>query len=133
MHSCYQKTRESTGKTRIRICSPRLLDRPEASKADPIYVSRDPLQSSCGIPVHWPVPFGEGEDECPNTNLYSLRSFKGELLQNVGNATYPSPDTSIQHPDKCRLYNVWSGEKFGSPETTEYSKHFKAAMPWIRP
>jgi hypothetical protein len=73
---------------------------------------------------------GSGEDECPNTNLHSLRSFKGELLQNVGNGFVLPPDTTIQHPNMCDLYDVWSGQKFGSPDSTSYYQHFTTALAW---
>lgn len=75
-------------------------------------------------------PWGEGEDECPATNLYSLRSFKGQLLQNVGNRYTPSPDTTIQFPDNCYLYNVWGNTPFGSSSTTPYYQHFTAPLKW---
>lgn len=74
-------------------------------------------------------PWGEGEDECPNTNLHSLRNYKGELLQNVGNRYYPAADSTIQHPDWCSLYNVWGGQYFGAT-TTPYYNHFTTTLRW---
>ncbi|MES1243852.1 MAG: hypothetical protein ABUT39_19760 [Acidobacteriota bacterium] len=75
-------------------------------------------------------PWGEGEDECPNTNLYSLRTFKGELLQNVGSRYQPSADRIIQHPDMCSLYDVWVDQPFGGSNVTSYYKHFTRTLSW---
>jgi hypothetical protein len=72
----------------------------------------------------------EGADECPNTNLYSLRAFKDGRLQNVGNGFILTPDTYIQHPNKCALYDVWGNQPFGSSESTPYRQHFLASLNW---
>jgi hypothetical protein len=74
-------------------------------------------------------PWGEGEDECPNTNLKSLRDYKDGLLQNVGNLDYRPWDTTIQHPDWCNQYDVWSNKYFGDT-TTPYYKHFTVPLKW---
>jgi hypothetical protein len=77
-----------------------------------------------GFQWYW----GEGEDECPNTDLYSLRSFMGDLLQNVGNSSVQSVDKLMQYPDMCALYDVWGGQGFAS--STPYSEHFNKTLNW---
>ena len=73
-------------------------------------------------------PWGEGEDECPATNLYSLRSFKGELLQNVGSSSHHTIDTVMQHPDLCGTYDVWGNQGFGN--STSYTQNFNTTLAW---
>lgn len=73
-----------------------------------------------------------GADECPNDNPVNLRDYKGNLLQNIGNPEAASSDYYIQHPDRCQLYNVWGGLKFGS-NTTEYRFHFTTGLAWMLP
>lgn len=73
-------------------------------------------------------PWGEGEDECPNTNLKSLRDYKEGLLQNVGSVTSRPWDTTIQHPDWCGDYDVWGKQEFGT--STPYYEHFTTPLTW---
>lgn len=74
-----------------------------------------------------------GADDCPDWYLVNLRDYKGNLLQNIGNLEVPSSDIYIQHPDRCQLYNVWGGLKFGSNETTDYRHHFIIGLSWMLP
>lgn len=74
-----------------------------------------------------------GADECPNDYPVNLRDYKGNLLQNIGNVEDHSSDVLIQHPDRCQLYDVWGGLKFGSSSTTEYRYHFTTPLGWMLP
>jgi hypothetical protein len=70
-------------------------------------------------------------DACPY-NQYDMRWYKGQLLQNVGSATnHVNFDTTIQYPDKCGLYDVWGGTKFGG--SSAYSEHFTYNLTWALP
>lgn len=70
-------------------------------------------------------------DDCPN-NKYNLRDYKVGKLQNVGNAdAHGAFDTSMQHPSRCGLYNVWVDRPFGG--ATSYFAHFTAALNWALP
>lgn len=71
-----------------------------------------------------------GADACPH-NQYNLRSYKRQWLQNVGSTTHPALDATMQHPNFCALYGVWSGARFA--ESTEYSKHFTIGLGWVVP
>ncbi|HEX2254178.1 MAG TPA: hypothetical protein VHQ65_12985 [Thermoanaerobaculia bacterium] len=70
-------------------------------------------------------------DACPY-NAYDMRSSKGQKLQNVGSrSNHAGFDTYIQHPDGCKLYYVWGGDRFAG--STEYRKHFMATLTWDLP
>lgn len=72
-----------------------------------------------------------GSDDCPKSvsTAFDLRAVKGSKLQNVGNVPNGAGfDVTIQHPDRCRLYNVWGTAKFG--ESTPYRNHFIQAIEW---
>ena len=70
-------------------------------------------------------------DACP-FNRYNLRSYKGQLLQNVGSlATRFSFDETVQHPNFCTLYYSWSGIKFA--ESTDFKHHFTYNFSWVLP
>lgn len=60
---------------------------------------------------------------------YNMRSYKGLLLQNIGqNAQHSYFDTTIQYVDNCSLYDVWGGVGFGG--ATDYRKHFTTSLGW---
>jgi hypothetical protein len=70
-------------------------------------------------------------DACPS-NSYDMRLYKAGKLQNIGSADFNSSfDTTIQHPDMCSPYGVWSG--YGFAEATAYSQHFLAFLRWDLP
>lgn len=70
-------------------------------------------------------------DDCPY-NSYNMRSYKGLLLQNVGNPdNHGNFDTIIQHPNGCNLYAVWGGADFG--ESSDYNGHFRHVFGWGLP
>jgi hypothetical protein len=72
-----------------------------------------------------------GADACP-FNDYDMRAYKGQKLQNVGSRyNHAAFDTYIQHPDDCKLYYVWGGDRFAG--ATEYRKHFMADLTWDLP
>lgn len=73
-----------------------------------------------------------GYDQCPSSSPpYDMRSYKGQLLQNVGQiSSYASFDITIQYPDNCYPYDVWGGGKFGSPKTSSYRDHFTHTFNW---
>lgn len=67
-------------------------------------------------------------DDCPS-NAYDLRDWKGNRLQNVGNAnSHAAFDTKIQSPGYCGLYDVWGGAQFG--DATSYLQHFTVPLHW---
>lgn len=72
-----------------------------------------------------------GADACPH-NRYNLRDYKGAKLQNVGQSwSSASFDTTIQYPNNCDLYHVWSGAGFA--ESTAYRQHFMHSFGWALP
>ncbi len=74
-----------------------------------------------------------GADDCPN-NLYDMRLYKGDKLQNIGqHGASDDYDTMIQHPNGCDLYDVWGGAPFGDPGITAYVDHFLAPLSWSLP
>lgn len=61
-----------------------------------------------------------------------MRGYISGLLQNVGDTSNVAPtDTTIQDPDACNLYDVWSGDSFG--EATSYREHFLYPLYWDLP
>jgi len=80
-----------------------------------------------------PIGIGGGPDDCPDWYLVSLRDYKANLLQNVGNLNnYSAFDTTLQHPDPnaCYLYDVWGTAPFGDSGSTAYQVHFLRSFNW---
>ncbi len=72
-----------------------------------------------------------GADDCP-AHEYNMRNSKSGKLQNVGSfSQHANFDTYIQHPNGCKLYYVWGGDRFA--DSTEYRTHFLATLTWDLP
>ena len=70
-------------------------------------------------------------DSC-SWNVYPLRSSVGGFLMNVGRSTsHLNFDTWIQHPDRCTLYSVWSGNRFG--DSTPLREQLRYYFDWPLP
>jgi hypothetical protein len=70
-------------------------------------------------------------DECP-ANAFNMRTGMSGRLQNVGNpGNNGTFDTTIQAPNRCDLYFVWSGQPFG--QASPYRDHFTFAFDWDLP
>ena len=68
-------------------------------------------------------------DDCPN-NAFDMRSVKGGRLQNIGNSNnHGSFDVRIKHPDRCKLYDVWSNVDFG--EDFPYRQYLTGSIDWL--
>ncbi len=70
-------------------------------------------------------------DEC-KYNAYNWRAYVTGRLQNVGEGFASEPfDHWIQHPDKCRLYDVWGDAKFAN--SSRYKEKFGNVFGWDLP
>lgn len=117
------------------------------SQCNPIAAVCDQTAALTGPPTLWVAQSKHGAfhskvecdsggfwdyDSCNNSNPpYNLRNYKGQLLQNVGSSTQnASFDTTLQFPNKCSIYHVWSGTDFGSPGVNSWKKVFTTTFKW---